>query len=200
MAPLVYKSSLAQYSRYLQAVNSRPLWKASLYLILSLVLMIVLLVVALRPTLVTIAGLLGQIHQEEELEKKLDAKIQAVTQANQNLLQISSRIALLDEALPTKAEVAAWTNAVERVGGENQINVPSIELSSVPISTASTTSASYDFTLTAEGSYDGLYKFIQTLQNLRRLIAINDATFNASTGESTGQVQVVINGTLGSHL
>jgi Tfp pilus assembly protein PilO len=200
MAPLVYKSSLARYSRYLEAVNSRPLWKASLYLILSLMLMIVLLVVALKPTLVTIAGLLGQIHQEQELEKQLDAKIQAVALANQKLLEISTRIAILDEALPTKAEVAAWTNAVDRVGQENQISIPSIELSSVPISATSTTSASYGFTIIAEGSYDGLQRFIQTLQNLRRLIIIQDASFGQSTETDSDHIQVIINGTLGSHL
>jgi Tfp pilus assembly protein PilO len=198
MAPLAYKSSLARYSRYLEVVNSRPLWKATLYLILSLSLLIVLLLAALKPTLITIAGLIGQIQKEQEIERQLDAKIQSVTKANQALLEISNRIAILDEALPTKAQIAAWTDSVDRVGNESGIFIPSVVFDGVPIVTDSTTSASYKFVITAEGTYENLYKFIQTLQNLRRLITVTSVAISNQSTNAT--LQLVLTGTLGNKL
>ena len=54
---LQYKNSLARYRKYLQVVQSQPLFVASLWVILSLLLVILLVVMAIRPTLVTSGGL-----------------------------------------------------------------------------------------------------------------------------------------------
>lgn len=199
MAPLDYKSSLARYRRYLQAANSKPLWKASLYVILSLILIIVLVVLALRPTLITIAGLLGKIKEQNSIEQQLDRKIQMVTQANQELVRASSKLIFLDEALPTQADVAAWKSSLDNVASQAGISIEAIQIGDIPVDTESTTSAQVSFSISASGQYAELRQFLQMLQNLRRLITIENVTLARDLSPESTQLLMGVEGFLGEH-
>ncbi|GEM_PF-4171136 len=157
MAQLDYKNSLTQYRRYLTAVREQPMFAASLWLVLSLVLVIVLVSAALRPTLVTIASLLGEIGQQSEVERKLDKKIAAVTAAQAVYLKNESRLSALDEALPVGKKYAAWAQRIEGLAAVGW-----------------TLTDGKDFTISLTGDFSGLRQFLATVENLRRLVEIEN--------------------------
>lgn len=182
MATLQYKSSLSRYRRYLQTMQNQPLLRASLYLILSLVLMIILIAAALKPTLVTIAGLIGQIKEKQALEQKLDAKINTLKEAQQQLALASSRLIYLDEAIPQSAAISTWSDSMQRMASESGVAITNITLVNIPVAHVAQATP-LGFQLTATGGYDQLYHLMQSLQNLRRLIKITKLNLANSTTE-----------------
>ncbi|HJZ05296.1 hypothetical protein A2634_00790 [Candidatus Amesbacteria bacterium RIFCSPHIGHO2_01_FULL_48_32] len=198
---LDYKSSLARYRRYLQVVQQKPLWQASLYVILSLVLTIVLVVSALRPTLITIAGLWGQIEQGKLIEERMDQKIAVIQQARQEYENNAPRLGLLDEALPTRT---AWSLFVTSLGGfASQSGVVIETISIGPLAgekrdeIAGTGAGGLDFSLTVAGEYPQLKRFIDTLENSRRLVVLTDVTLShdedgALTAGVTGRIALAL--------
>ncbi len=171
MAQLDYKSSLAQYRKYLVAVREQPMFAASLWLVLSLILVIVLVLAALRPTVVTIASLLGEIRQQSGVEKKLDKKIAAVTAAQAEYLKNESRLKVLDEALPVGRKYAVWAVRIESIASESGVEI--MELSLVE---------GKNFTISLTGDFPGLRRFLVTLENLRRLVEIENVQLNKKEG------------------
>lgn len=161
MAQLDYKSSLAQYRRYLTAVREQPLFAASLGLVLSLMLIIILVLAALRPTLVTIASLLGNIQQQSDVEKRLDKKIAEVTSAQAEYLKNESRLKVLDEALPVGQKYAAWGMRLEEAASQSGVKVAEWSLAE-----------GKDFSVSLTGDVAGLKRFLATMENLRRLVEI----------------------------
>ena len=121
MAALDYKSSLVRYHRYLQSVQKQPMFKASLFLVLSLLLIIVLVVAALKPTLVTIASLWGEIKQQREVEKKLDRKIENLKAGGKLLSENEERLALLNEALPAAVQYGKWGKRMESLASQSGV-------------------------------------------------------------------------------
>lgn len=207
---LDYKSSLARYRRYVQLVQEKPLLQASLFVIFSLVLMIVLLVLALRPTLVTIAGLVGEIRQQNDLSNQLNDKILKLQEASALLSQNRSRLNLLDEALPDRPRWLDVATVLGDTASDSGLAVVDIEVGPVQISgsepeeaktkeqvktsgggpTLPDGVAGISFGVTVTGEYEQLKHYLATLENLRRVVLITEARiFRGDTGELTAAVR-----------
>jgi hypothetical protein len=197
MAPLEYKSSLARYRRYLQSSRNRPLWKASFYTILSLGLVIFLVLVALRPTLITIASLIGEIRQQREVSQKLNEKISAISRAQQELAQVSGRLVLLDDSLPIEVRVGKWDETVQLIAQETGILLEDLSVSDITIVDPASNSSQMKFQLTAGGVFENLKQFVQIFEGTRRLILIDDVKI-ARSSINEGQLLLTISGTLGN--
>ncbi|KKU28934.1 MAG: hypothetical protein UX80_C0007G0013 [Candidatus Amesbacteria bacterium GW2011_GWA2_47_11b] len=183
MAQLDYKSSLTQYRRYLAVVREQPILRQGLWLILSLGLTIVLLVAALKPTLVTIATLLGDIKQQGSIEERLDKKISAVTAAQNEYTQYQSRLQILDEALPVGKKYAVWAERIESLAAATGVKVTGLTLVE-----------GKDFSMTLAGDYAGLRQFLGVAERLRRLVDIESAQLNKEAG-----LTLIIKGVLKSY-
>ncbi len=188
---LSYKNSLAQYRRYLDAVAEQPLLQASLFLALSLILIIILLVAALRPTLITISSLVGEISQLRQIEAQLNEKIAQLNAASSLYSQVSSRLAVLDQALPTTAQAGPWSQTLTSTALASGINIIRISLTDIEISQP--TSESIGFSLTAGGGYTQLNQWLKTVENLRRLTLLKTARFNSS---QDGNLQIIVTGAI----
>ncbi len=183
MATLDYKSSLVRYRRYLQSVQEQPLFKASLFLVLSLLLIIVLVVAALKPTLVTIASLGGEIKQQREVEEKLDKKISALIAGQRLLSENAQRLVLLDAALPVEAQYGEWGKRMESLASQSGVKVTVI------------LEDEKKFTITAEGPYAQLRLFLGGVENLRRLMTIE----NMQITQKSSILNMTIRGLLESY-
>lgn len=163
MATLAYRNSLTVYRRYLQTIQNRPLLQASLFLIFSLTLVIILVASALRPTLITVAGLIGSLKEQKIIETRMNQKIQDLTHAQQILSEAQPRLSLIDEALPPKNKFQAWTMAVERLIATNKVQLIRVSVDETG-----------KFSLAIAGSYPDMYRFLNDFQNLRRLSLIDN--------------------------
>jgi Tfp pilus assembly protein PilO len=189
-------------------VQTRPLWAASVWVVFSLVLLIVLLVLALRPTLVTISGLLGQIKQQQEIVKKLDEKIAIVQKAVQELAEVSSKLPLLDGALPNKPDWSEMAEKLEKTATESGLQVTSIVIDKVSTTVSEQAGAeptqkksllpegvlSIRFIFSATGEYTQIRKMVSDLENSRRGIVLSSVAIDIN---KEGKLVVTINGEAG---
>jgi Tfp pilus assembly protein PilO len=178
---------------------------ASLWLILSLALVILLVVLALRPTLSTIAGLVGQIKQQKELAGQLDDKIRKVQKAKTELEAVRGRLVLLDQGLP---EISLWdefANRLQTLASEQGVELDDMSISDVEISSGATTPNQMDSVLPQEvkrvnfvvnfrGEYSQLKSFIWGVAEMRRLVSIKRVVL---TREDEGQIIGVLEGVSG---
>lgn len=170
-----YKSSLVRYRRYLLTIQRKPLWGASLFLVLSLLLVVILLVAALRPTMITIATLFGQIKQGEKLETRMDNKIRVLDQARQEYQKYETDVQILEQAIPS---VVGWDNWADYVMSSASSSGVAVKTLSFGEETSGTKfvgdTPGITFTLTAAGEYEQLKSFIASLGKAKRLSKISD--------------------------
>lgn len=174
MATLDYRSSLLHYRRYLSVVQKRPILRASLFLILSLVLLIILVATALRPTLVTIAGLLGDLNQQKSIEARMDQKINQLAQAQRVLSNIGPRLTLLNQGIAKIDNFGGWATSLENIANNLNLEISSLIFSDIQAK------PKIDFSLTVKGPLAQIHKLIQSLENLRSLVIVESVQVNAS--------------------
>lgn len=207
---LDYKGSLNRYRKYLQTVQDKPLLRASFWVTFSLVLIIFMIVFALRPTLITIASLLGQIEQQKTIITQLDKKIVAVQKAGVQLQSLSNRVAIIDEALPSTSNWAAFISSAERMATESGVQISTITIGSAtvkgsaapsrtltPVSPNSPTLpenvAGISFSISARGTYANAVDFINRIESTRRMIVLTDVQIST---EEQGTTLVALRGNI----
>ncbi|MEK7163640.1 MAG: type 4a pilus biogenesis protein PilO [Patescibacteria group bacterium] len=166
-----YKNSLARYRKYLQVAGKRPLFRATLFVILSLLLLIILVFFALRPTFTTIGGLVGDIRTKKEILARLDAKISNMQKMVSTYQGIQNEIYLLDEALPIGSQFSVVGNYLQSIGAEN-INLSDINLSSGTLPTEGL--SEIGFSLSVTGSFSQIRDSLSKIENSRRLMSVTD--------------------------
>lgn len=184
---LNYKSSLSRYRRYLQVVQSQPLFATSLWVIFSLVLLIVLLVLALRPTLITIADLMSKIQQQREISARLEDQILVVQEALTNLGGVRDQVYLLDLGLPKDA---LWDKLAENLYGMASVSGVTLEdviVNKVPLTPSELVEKKQEsiktstprgifpirFTVVANGDYEQVKKMVELVEKMGRVSIIN---------------------------
>src|SRR3989344_2568272 len=188
-----YKNSLSRYRRYLAVSRQQPWMRASLYVVLSLLLVIVLLVSALRPTLITIAGLLGQIEQNRKIEKTLDEKIAEVRLAEEELQRVEPRLGVLDEAVPSEAMWGKFVGAGNQIETDSGIILGSMAINPAVAGESGGGLARWGFTISGKGGYANAKNFISQLERMRRIVVVKTidivgATDNVVTVNMAGDL------------
>jgi hypothetical protein len=125
---LELKTGYLHYQRYLSQIKEiykkREDIKVYSGLILSLLTISFFGFFAIKPTLSTIASLVKEIKDKREVNQKLQEKINALTLAQGELLQVS-------EALTPKPNLALFINQLEVLAKKNNLKINSLSFSSV---------------------------------------------------------------------
>lgn len=186
---LDYRNSLARYRKYLQVAGKRPLFRATLFVTLSLLLLIVLVFFALRPTFTTIGGLVGDIRTKKEILARLDSKISNIQKMVTAYQNIQVDLPLLDSALPVGAQFSAVSKYLESLGVES-ISLNKINLSSETPPTEGL--SEIDLSMAFTGSFQQLHDLLYKLENSLRIIHVTEVLISKNTG---GILTTTIKGT-----
>ena len=182
-----------------------------MYLTLSLLLLILLLVTALRPTTVTIAKLISDIQKEKDLNTRLDNKIAQIQKAQEAYAdrRVAPRIGLLDTGLPADPRFGSLAESLQNmISGDGltlvSMNIGDIKIKPQPKQETSDAASMgvVQFDIAAKGSYESLKKFVQRLENWRRLVDIRKININkpvktAAVGASGEMLEANISGVAG---
>ena len=170
------------YQKYLFNVmalyKQRPDLKAYLELLLSMITIIMFILFAVKPTLVTIADLLAKINSETFTSNELDTKIKNLGLAQTIYNGQKDNISLLNEAVPTGPNIAAYVRQIEGVIKKDSITTTTISVASVDLLKPATASASIGLSLSVSASYQNLSNFLVDLENLRRPSLIQKLDYN----------------------
>lgn len=191
------KPSAAQLSSTLSNFYSQPVAKLSLELFLSFGLVIILVFVAIQPTLQTIAKLNQEVQAKKELSSKLTSKISALNTAIALYSQNQDQMHLIDEALPSTANLVPTLKTIEKIAGETNVVITAMSVSTVPDeidelpTSATATLTPLPISVTVMGQYQDMYKFVEALHGSRRTIQVLSANF--SLEETRGQRALTAN-------
>ena len=144
--------------------------------VMSLGLVIILIVSALKPTLVTVAGLLGQIDQEKAIEERVDQKIAVVQKANEELQKYQNRLSILDTAIPQEPAWGDFAQEITQAASESGVELKSLTFGPVGGSTMVPDVLGIVFNLTGAGIYPSLRKFAARIDESRRVTVVSDVT------------------------
>jgi Tfp pilus assembly protein PilO len=161
---------------------AKPVARVSLGLVLSILTILFFAIVAIKPTLDTMAELIKQIEEKQQIDRKLSLKITALASAQTELATKEAPSAILDKAIPSTPDFNILLSMIEKIGSERGITFNSLLVTTVPKERSATISAttltannieSIPVSLSINGTYSQLFTALQDLQNLQRLVTID---------------------------
>jgi hypothetical protein len=188
--------------------KQRPNVRMFLEIMLSLATISFFSAFALRPTLLTIAQLLNEIEAKEEVIAKLDTKIENIGIAEGVYTSEAPRIPFTVQSVPTNPSVEILTRQVEALAVANQVNLLGVSFGEVvlageekqaprsdsEISPLPEGAAPVTFSISVTGSYQSLFNFLSSLENLRRPIRIDTTGMTASVTEEGKKIVLLVSG------
>ncbi len=206
--PLSSKFSFRSSQRLLDTKKKQTY----LEIILTFVTIIFFGLFALRPTFSTIATLLGDINNLENVKTQLQEKIDAMFAAQQILDENGSKLGLLEEAIPISADLAMFTAQVDRAvegtefslnsvgygdyaidGGENSVSAAETTADAAPQGNWT----AVKFIINGSGRYESILEFTRRLVSFRRVIIIESISIDYSDIQiETDVPRVVISGAI----
>jgi len=154
--------------------------------ILTLIALSVFGLFAINPTLSTIAKLEKEIVDSEVIKQRLDDKIQALASLQEAYNRLEGDIPLIFEAVPNSPAVTLLTGQIQAVARDSNIRIiqsRSLETDLFKEDAMSQKYYSYNFHITAEGTYEDILRFTENIINIQRVLSINTTHISEKVGE-----------------
>lgn len=198
---LNFKNEYYRYRRYflnLQKIPQSTKTRSFVWISLTLFTICFFSIVSIKPTLVTIARLDREIKDKKEANQKLQLKINSIIAAQEEFAKNFDNLSLLDEAIPKNNEFPTLAFFFETVASEQNVSVRAfnfekIELRNKTVIQKSNT-ASFGFSISVHGDYLNLKKFLQDIENSRRMITIERSSFSLVKSEKGQDLSLQISG------
>lgn len=172
-----------QYEKYLELIPDLKKEKAQKYItiVLTLTTAIILGLFAINPTFSTIANLQKQIDDNNFVQQKLQQKINdlAVLQGKYSSLQPD--LSIVYDAIPKTTMVPIFIAEVQSIAKNSSLTITSLQTSEVKLSNQTPDNSSFDFTITANGTYQNMVKFLDTISHFQRIVAIKDISISTQS-------------------
>lgn len=207
MATVNSRKQHLNYSRYFKRLSEayahQPVVRASMELLLTLFTISFFSLFALRPTLNAISELVATIQSQQEIQQRLQKKLNDLSQAQSSWNQNQTKVALLDEALPKDPRPDTYIQQIERLAinkgltvsflkvdeviikGQTSTKQPKPEKTTIPGTAQMTTS------LSVTGAYTNILAFLEDLEKLRRIVNFSSITFG-TIRENTGTTSLIL--------
>lgn len=206
MGPTWRRQYLRYKSFFLNVVEhykARKDVRAYLEILLSLATISIFAIFALRPTLITIAELIGQIESKKETVAVMDEKINNLIKA-QTLYDLERRrVQLIETAIPRNPTPEGLVRQLEAVAGKNAANTLSMSMGETVLfgqekpkqeqglEPLPGESGELSLSVSTTSDYGSLTNYLSDLENLRRPIKIDKLSFTSSETE-TGRILVLL--------
>lgn len=155
---------------------------------------------AINPTLSTITQLKKQLEDSQFVEKQLQDKITNVSLLQQQYTLLNSDIALALSAIPKTAETALFVAQIQQLARISHLKVASIQTYPVELNRkdaqAPTENAlpkdyfSFVFSVSAEGSYEDIMRFLNNLSFFERIVTIDSLSLEKNDKQNDLRLNV----------
>ncbi len=187
-----------RYRHYFTGVNNlykKKQTKVYTGVVLSLITISFFGFFAIRPTLITISGLIKEIKDKKAVVDQMDQKIESLTQAQINYSQIKDDLDLVNQSLPLDPDLSILVKQLEALARLSSVKIESIRFEKINLQGEKSNEAqTVNFDLATSGNYQSLKNFLNSLDNLRRIIGIDSFAFKASNEEESQVLMMTLNG------
>jgi len=174
-----------QYEKYLELIPDIKREKTQKYItiVLTLITAIVLGLFAINPTFSTIASLQKQIDDNNFVEQKLQQKINNLSILQQKYNNLQADLSIVNDAVPTTTQIPLFMAAVQSIAKDSSLTLTSFQTSEVSLlQPPAQQQSSFDFTLTATGSYSDMLNLLSRITNFQRAVALKDIILSTKNG------------------
>lgn len=150
---------------------------------------------AINPTLSTIAKLRKEIKDNEFVNSQLEKKITDLNKLKILYSNLQNDLPIVFESLPKKADVPTLIAKIQSLALNNNLKITKIQNFDVEIvkskkeKDAQYTSA---FSITGDGTYEGISQFVSNLTNMQRIISINTLSIKRSQENNNQSIKFTI--------
>lgn len=198
---IIKASGKEEYAKYLAFMPDLKQERTKKFttIVLTLVASIVLGLLAINPTVSTIANLRKQIDDGMFVNQKLQQKINNLSTLQQKYANVQNDLSVITAAIPTSAQVPTLVADIQTVAKDADLKLDSFQTLEVNLSKATITDknySSFNFGLSAGGSYQQITNFLDNLTNFQRIITITNISISKPNNINSGGIlQLSIQGT-----
>jgi Tfp pilus assembly protein PilO len=199
---IIKASGKEEYSKYLAFMPDLKQERTKKFttIVLTLVASMILGLFAVNPTLSTIANLQKQIDDNMFVDQKLQQKINNLSTLQQKYANVQNDLPVITDAIPASAQMPLLVAEIQTIAKDANLKLNSFQTFEVNLSKEKTTNknySSFDFGLSAEGTYQQITDFLDNLVNFQRIITITNISISKSNSvnNTSGTLQLNIKGT-----
>lgn len=159
-------------------------------LVLTLIALSFFGIFAINPTLSTIAKLRKEIEDSSFVDQKLEQKINSLTSLQQKYTLLQDDLPIIFSAIPRSPEIPLLVAQVQAAGRNSNVIVDSVQTFQVELEKPKIEKkfSTFAFSLSADGSYENLLKFLTTLTNMQRVVSVDIISITRKTGDTNLQL------------
>lgn len=200
-----YKTEYNRYRRYyteLYPLLKTPAVKAYSMLILSFLTMSVFGFFAIRPTVKTIVGLNKEINDARYTDKKLQEKINQLSDAQIEFTKVQSDMPVVKAALPADSAFQSLLKQIETVTAQSGATVSGIQFQDVLLygqdsktkqeASGSAAISAIPFNMTITGMYGNFSNLLRALSSIDRIVGIESISIASSSTADSGNLVITI--------
>jgi Tfp pilus assembly protein PilO len=199
---IIKASGKEEYSKYLAFMPDLKQERTKKFttIVLTLVASIILGLFAVNPTLSTIANLQKQIDDNMFVNQKLQQKISNLSALQQKYTNVQNDLPVITDAIPTSAQMPLLVAQIQTIAKDTNLKLDSFQTFEVNLSKEKITNknySSFDFGLSAGGTYQQITDFLDNLVNFQRIITITNISISKPNGinNNSDTLQLNIKGT-----
>jgi Tfp pilus assembly protein PilO len=174
-----------QYAKYLELLPDIKREKAQKYItiVLTLSTAIILGLFAINPTFSTIANLQKQIADNNFVQQQLQQKITNLALLQQQYGNLKSDLPIVYNAVPQDTQLALFVAEVQSIAKNTSLTLAGLQITTINLSTLSSSKQnSFDYTITANGTYQDMINFLSEMTSFQRATDLNDIILTNQNG------------------
>lgn len=187
----LYKVYVAKYPE-IQQFQQHQKFVAYLYLALTLLTVSFFSFFAILPTVSTISTLRKQYADHQAVYDSLTTKLQNLQALDSLYTQNEAQIALINEAIPTTAQIPTVVRKIETLAQTNNLFISGIDTGTIeyfPTAKKNPPLYSYTINMRLVGSTDDINTFISEVINFDRILSI-DTIGSGKTDANSSEVSI----------
>ncbi|MCL6096789.1 MAG: type 4a pilus biogenesis protein PilO [Patescibacteria group bacterium] len=141
---------------------------------------------AISPTLSTIANLNKQLSDNKFVDGQLQSKINNLYLLQQKYGQLTPDLQYVFDSFPKNPQIPLLVAQIQSLAQSSNVAITGFQTFEIEIPNLSVDTKKYyafSFNIVANGSYDSISKFIDSMVKMQRIISINSLSLSKNTGE-----------------
>ncbi len=147
---------------------------------------------AINPTISTIVKLRKELEDNKLVDSKLTEKIQNISTLQKEYTTLQNDMPFILAAIPQNHEIPLLVAQVQAVAKNSNVLIENFQTFEVEIQKKALPRnySSFSFALSAEGSYNDLYKFLNSLSNMQRVVSLELLSLTKKSGSDLLQLSI----------
>lgn len=186
-------------SKYLELLPNLKEEKTQKFtsIVLTLIALSFFGIFAISPTISTIARLQKEVSDSNFTEEQLKQKITNLSTLGQEYQRIQQDIPYVLFAIPQDPQISTLVAQIQALSQQSNIQLNGLQTLQVEVATQNKTQKKYSafsFSVSAEGQYENIISFIESLKNMQRITSLDTIALNKKTDQNK-TIQLSIKGT-----